>query len=368
MKESRGDLYLQFKPVGSYCNMRCKYCYAEPWFPPKMEIMPYDILEILIKKYLAFAKHPVISWHGGEPTLAGYEFFQKTVELIERSRSSNQLVMQAIQTTGTEISPELAKLFKEQKFAVSVSLDGPMDIHGINRVFPDGSNSFDKVMRGIRTLREHGINPTVMCTVTQQTLPYAEEVLEFFVSQGFKRIRYSPVVEIEKHKFDLTSDEWYDYLKTVFDKWYEIQDPELQIRELNEVMAWILKERLNSKPCNPCLPWVSIDPKGNAYPCEFLEGRYRYGNIKQIEFEKIPESIDYHEFKEIYEKASEKCRKCEFFELCGNGCPMARVDSNGRFSLSGLYAFCEVRLKLYSYIKRRFESALGGEEIWKTTQ
>ena len=70
---------LQIKPAGNNCNLRCKYCYAAPFAKSCIKIMPLDILETAIRKNLAFQGSVFFSWHGGEPLLAGIDFFKKAV-------------------------------------------------------------------------------------------------------------------------------------------------------------------------------------------------------------------------------------------------------------------------------------------------
>ena len=354
---------IQLKPVGNMCNLRCKYCYARPH--ASGEVMSYDVLEQVIKKTLQQDYlYPTFSWHGGEPTLAGYDFFYQAMLLIEKYKRPNQVVRNLIQTNATRITPQLAKLFKKYNFIVSISLDGPEHIHGINRVTGESNNSFSQVMDGIKILRQYGIEPSVICTVSRETLPFAAEVFHFLISQGFKKIKYSPVFDSTRDEFSITSDEWYRYLKTVFYEWFKVGDATIQIRDLNEVIAWLLKRSINLCSCNrTCLHWVSIDPKGEIYPCEYLREKYYYGNITQIEeLRDIYYTSSYQEFKKIYETVPLKCRHCEFFKVCGNGCPATRV-RDGKISLDGVYAFCEQRRKLFYEIEKVFKSVLGENYI-----
>lgn len=353
---------VQLKPVGSMCNLKCKYCYAKPR-SPSSDVMPSKTLEEVIKKCLRQDYlYPTLSWHGGEPTLAGYNFFKSAINLIEQYRQPGQTVRNLIQTNATRITPELAKLFKKYNFGVSVSLDGPEQVHGVNRVTINNKNSFNLVMQGIKILREYGVEPSIICTVSKETFPFAAETFHFLVSQGFKRIKYSPVFDSTKDEFSVTNDEWFKYLKTVFYEWFEIGDPTIQIRDLDEVIVWMSKKSLNLCSSNrTCLHWVSINPKGEIYPCEYLREEYYYGDITQMELSEVFYTPTYQKFKKIYEFVPQICRQCEFFKFCGNGCPATRVN-NGKISLDGVYAFCEERKKLFYEIKKVFNATLKGGE------
>ena len=75
------------KPSGSICNMDCHYCYylKKEHLYPKGESfrMPDHILEAYIIQHIDASPRTVIkfSWHGGEPTLLGLDYFRKIVAL-----------------------------------------------------------------------------------------------------------------------------------------------------------------------------------------------------------------------------------------------------------------------------------------------
>lgn len=360
--EKHSCFSVQLKPVGSACNLRCKYCYVRPHFISN-KIMSEEILECVVKKTLKNSPQPTFSWHGGEPTLVGIDFFKFFVNLIEKYCVNGQKVRNLIQTNATKITPELAEIFQEYNFGVSVSLDGPEHIHGINRLFLNSRNSFSFTMKGIELLRARGIDPSVICTVSRETLPFASEVFDFLISQGFKRIKYSPVFDSLNDEFSVTNEEWYNYLKIVFHKWFDLGDQSVQVRDLDEVIMWLSQNTFNLCSVNrTCLCWVSINPKGEVYPCEYLRSKFCYGNILHIDFSDIPTIPEFQRFKKIYEKVPSKCQLCEFYRMCGNGCPVTRV-KDGKIALDGVYAFCGERKQLFLEIRDAFTIALkGGDE------
>ena len=169
-----------------------------------------------------------------------------------------------------------------------------------------------------------------------------------------------------KDEFSITSEEWFNYLKTVFHKWFQVGDPEIQVRDLDEVIMWLSEKSLNLCVSDrTCLCWVSINPKGEIYPCEYLRGQYCYGNITQIGLDDVFYTPAFQAFKRVYETVPSKCQRCKFFKLCGNGCPATRV-KDGRLSLHGVYVFCEERQRLFYEIQRVFNAALkGGDDHGK---
>ncbi len=94
------------KPVGSQCNLTCFYCYylgtdksleQEP-----TGRMPDDLLEKAIVQTIKASPGPVVSfvWHGGEPTLAGLDFYRMAVSIQKANLPSGWSCWNSLQTNG----------------------------------------------------------------------------------------------------------------------------------------------------------------------------------------------------------------------------------------------------------------------------
>ena len=76
------DFQVFVKPAGAACNLACRYCYylekAELHPSAGVPRMPADLLESYIVQHLEASDGPVtrFSWHGGEPTVLGLDYFQ----------------------------------------------------------------------------------------------------------------------------------------------------------------------------------------------------------------------------------------------------------------------------------------------------
>ena len=82
--------HLMAKPAGPACNLRCSYCFyyeKEQYFPNGQPFLMSDqVLESYIREYIAAQAGPevVFDWQGGEPTLAGVDFFQQALALQKK--------------------------------------------------------------------------------------------------------------------------------------------------------------------------------------------------------------------------------------------------------------------------------------------
>ena len=139
LKASR-DFQVFVKPIGSICNLNCEYCYylkKEHLYPEGESFrMPDLILEEVIVQHIEASTEPVIrfSWHGGEPTILGLDYFRKIVALQRKHQPYNRHIANGIQTNGILLNEDWCRFFAAEGFAVGLSLDGPMEMHDRYRI------------------------------------------------------------------------------------------------------------------------------------------------------------------------------------------------------------------------------------------
>jgi uncharacterized protein len=347
---------MQIKPAGNNCNLKCKYCYAAPFATAKTNIMPKYILDVAIKKIMEFQKDVCFSWHGGEPLLPGLKFYQNAADIISKYKTPSHKIMNMVQTNATLITPEFAEFFKKNDFVISVSIDGPKYVHDANRIYCENNGSFEAVMRGVEILRQAGLNPPVIATVTKDTAIYAADTFKFFAENGFTDIKFSPVYDSVADNFSISADDWFMYLKNILDAWFKHGDVNIKIREIDEVIAWLSNKTINMcSSKQACLSWVSMDTNGDIYPCEYLRSYIPYGNIENINLAELQKTVSYRNFRKLFLHKPEKCITCDFFKLCGNGCPATRV-LDGKMTHDGVYVYCEQRKLLFKELKKIFNN------------
>jgi len=96
-----------------------------------------------------------IIWHGGEPLLAGIDFFKKIVEL--QALIKNHIFENSIQTNGTLLNYEYLDFFERHNFKLGFSLDGCKTSHDLNRPYKDGLSSFEDTLKWMQEARARKI-------------------------------------------------------------------------------------------------------------------------------------------------------------------------------------------------------------------
>ena len=84
--------HLLAKPTGAVCNLDCKYCFflsKEMLYPGSRFQMADNLLETYIRQLLESQAGPevIVGWQGGEPTLMGLEFFERSIGYVNRTGS-----------------------------------------------------------------------------------------------------------------------------------------------------------------------------------------------------------------------------------------------------------------------------------------
>ena len=186
---------LLIKPASSNCSLRCKYCFyhsiAENRTTPSYGIMSFDTAEVMIKKALEYADHVcTFAFQGGEPTIAGLEFYNKFVELVKVYNTKNVTVNYALQTNGMIINEEWASFLTDNKFLVGLSLDGPKDIHNQHRIDSKNDGTFNRVMKTVEIFNKFKVEYNILFVVTSQSARYANKIYSFFKENNFKYIQF----------------------------------------------------------------------------------------------------------------------------------------------------------------------------------
>jgi len=182
------SLYLIVKAT-RLCNLRCTYCHS--WREGPNQVLSFEMLCSTIAEAMRLPglKYLHIVWHGGETTLLSRKYFERAIWLQEHFRIDDRKVGHSIQTNATRIDDSWAAFFKVNDFSVGVSLDIDRPTHDRSRLFEDGSGSFADTMRGIETLRRHGVTHGTLAVCDEAVLDMgAERVMAALLATGVSSV------------------------------------------------------------------------------------------------------------------------------------------------------------------------------------
>jgi uncharacterized protein len=339
--------HLLSKPTGAICNLDCAYCFfldKEVFYPGSKFRMSDDVLEQYVRQLIESHQTDAINiaWQGGEPTLMGLDFYRRVMDLVEKYRRPGMRFLHTMQTNGTLLDDEWAAFFKEHSFLIGISLDGPRELHDVYRVDKGGQPTFDKVLRGLRLLQEHGVEYNVLTTVNRVNADYPLEVYRFLRDEvKTDWMQFIPVVErINADGLTLYQqgttvsdrsvqpDQFGRFLVAIYDEWVRHDVGKIFVQTFEAALSnWLGLG--NSGMCvfnETCGTGLAIEHNGDLYSCDhFVEPKYLLGNIQKdhmIELVAAPAQLKFGQDKR--DTLPRYCRECSVRFACHGECPKNR--------------------------------------------
>ncbi|MCA1757119.1 MAG: anaerobic sulfatase maturase [Bacteroidales bacterium] len=324
------------KPVGGVCNLRCDYCYYRDDTSSLPvtggNVMADNLLETYIAAHLAEEEDDTVlfSWHGGEPLLAGIEFYKRVVEIQNRVNRDHKRIINGIQTNGTLLTDLWGRFLKENSFIAGLSVDGPLQLHNLFRKSASGTGSFNRVMKGWDVLKRWDIPYEILCVVNSANVKYPAEIYRFFTGEGARHITFLPLVE--RIQGSVVSERSVDpvllgrFLSEIFDIWKREHSDRVRIQIFDEAIGAFLGQEHSLcifRPVCGGVPVIEFD--GNYYPCDhYALPDFLYGNILTDSLHSLLSGERQLKFGAAKAELPHYCRECNVLEMCNGGCPRNR--------------------------------------------
>ena len=337
MTAATREFQILTKPIGAVCNLDCRYCYylSKKELYPGMESyrMPDDLLESYIVQHIAACPKETIlfSWHGGEPTSLGLDYFRRVVELQRRHRPEGRRILNGIQTNGTLLDEEWCRFFAANGFYVGLSIDGPSEFHDGYRVSKGGKPTHKQVAGAFRLLQNHRVSCDVLCVVHSRNVDHPLAIYRYFKEIGVKFLQFLPLVA--KQPGGRASAEtppagaYGRFLCAVFHEWIRHDVSRIGIQNFDEALKPFLG--VEQALCifrETCGDVPVLEHNGDFFACDHFVDRQHYvGNIRETPLVDLLESPAQQEFgRQKRDALPRYCRECDVLALCHGGCPKDR--------------------------------------------
>ena len=287
-------LSVLFKTVSTDCNLDCSYCYYRESLEGTRvrRRMEEPVLAAFMRQYMEYVADAHVAsfaWQGGEPTLAGLDFFERVVALEAESASGGMTIANALQTNAVLLDDRWGEFLRQYSFLVGVSLDGPEEVHDSIRRDRGGHGSFRRVMAGIEALRRHQVEFNILCVVGPHNVGRARDLMRFFRAEGFSHLQFIPAMAFQSVEPDvpaeylITPTEYGDFLVELFDEWYQQGFPTVSVRTFDSIIQSYLG--IPNDLCiysERCDSGIVVEYNGDVYPCDFyVHPGWRLGNIME---------------------------------------------------------------------------------------
>jgi len=334
-------LYVMAKPVGSSCNLACRYCYYLQKGSGKMSD---ELLETFIRQYIEAQTQPEVlfTWHGGEPLLQPLSFYERALQL-QQKYAHGRHIDNCLQTNGTLLTDEWCDFLHRNNFLVGISMDGPEPLHNHYR------QQFRRVMHGVQLLQKHKVMWNAMATVNRHNAERPLEFYQFFRDIGCEYLQFTPVVEtVDGHPGRITAEsvtpqQWGNFLVTLYDEWVKTDVGRLFVQFFDATLAcWVGQPPGLCSAGAYCGHSAALQPDGNLYSCDhFVDDAHLLGNIGKHTIAELMYSDRQWLFgRQKHDGMAEKCHHCRYLFACHGECPKNRIlPGNENYLCEGYHAY-----------------------------
>lgn len=317
------------------CNLACKYCFANV-VGKNHNTMSLDTAKAAIDNMLnqktQFEEY-TIYFFGGEPMLK-LGLVKQVVEYAEAKiiGELGKKIQFLLNTNGTLFTSDSVDFFKKHNFRVTISIDGPIKQHDMNRVYRNGKGSFNKVMDGIYMLKDNSVSTNLRATFN----PYALDLLDTFKFFEDLQLPYA-------YSFTINND----YKSNIEDTFFKEKDFKMVEQEMKTVMNYFLNKIRGSEPvyctgiphkllsikhkikrkyaCEAGRKSITVDENGKYYACQNMIP-YEKTAIGHVNYEIVQEQRVKYMSKDLADIP--ECKNCTIRNLCGGGCQVERISSD----------------------------------------
>ena len=331
------------------CNLNCTFC-LRPSF--KSSLMSVEVLEKVIKEILKYSDKRVdFIWHGGEPLMAGIDFFKKICEFQKKYNKKKIKIFNNVQTNGTLLNKEFVDFFERNNFFIGTSVQGIKEIHDKTRVTKNGDPTYEVVMKKISKLKQ---KPSSIVVLTKEILGREKEIY-YNLKEKFRGIRISEYFPRNGLKDPLipSAKEMGESLVRFYEVWKRDNNP-IDIRPITEIIrSFVIGKNggclYSQESCN--LSILGVKNNGDFYTCLrcFPNKNFFLGNINSCSPLKNRWKVGKKMLNErISNLRKGVCKDCRFWEICNGGCPQESLKLYGDLKHKTFY--CNGRKILFEHI------------------
>jgi uncharacterized protein len=339
------------------CPSKCNYCWSSEEGSP---IMSIQTIKETVKWLKKLRDDPVtFTFHGGEPLLAGAEFYKKALPLLANGLNDRKVAF-ALQTNLWKMTPEIAKILAKYDIPVGSSLDGPREINDVQR----GKGYYENTMKGYKIAKDNGLNVKFICTFTSYSINFKEEIVKYFMDNNLTLKLHPALPSLrsdQPEKWALDPEQYGELLVYLLDKYLDNWGS-IEVMNIDNLCKNVFTRRGTVCTFVDCMgDTFAIGPDGSIYPCYRFVGMPKYvmGNVyDHPTMEDLAKSEPWKVMQKFKERVDKECKDCAHIRYCRGGCPYnAMAPSDGE--IKGVDPYCIAYKRIYDEIKERFNKEMS---------
>ena len=354
------------------CPSNCGYCWSSE---EGSELMSIDTLKQTVKWLKTLREDSVtVTFHGGEPLLAGLEFFKTALPLIKTELGHLKPAL-AIQTNLWNMTDDLAELFSSYDIPIGSSIDGPEELNDYQR----GEGYYQKTMHGYKIARAHNLKVSFICTFTSYSIQHKEAILNYFLENDLTLKLHPSLPSMRDDNPDewaLSPEDYGELLVYLLEEYLDKMD-EVEIMNIDNLAKSVFRRRGTVCTYVDCMgDTFAIGPDGNIYPCYRFVGMpdYVMGNVYDSPtLDDLSQSKPWKLLDEFKDFVDKDCKRCNYIKFCRGGCPynaLAITDAK----VEGVDPHCTAYKRIFKEITDKATremlsgSIMGNSKPSKTTK
>lgn len=208
------------------CDHSCRYCQVSRSLSGNGYTISHDDLQKACDTiFESPAENLTVEFQGGEPLLR-FDLIRFAIERIsERNHTEKRRLRFVITSTLHHLDEQKCEFLREHSVFLSTSIDGPAELHNINRPLPT-RDSFQRTVEGVAMAREL-VSPecvSALMTTTRESLNYPEAIVDEYLKLGFGEIflrslsgygfarRNAPKMDYSLEQFQAFYERAFDYI------------------------------------------------------------------------------------------------------------------------------------------------------------
>ena len=343
------------------CPAHCSYCWSSETGSPKMSI---GTVRDVVSWLKDFRKDRVtFTFHGGEPLLAGAGFYREALPMLSDELSHLKPDF-AMQTNLWLLTPELAGILAAYHVPLGTSIDGPQELNDLQR----GDGYFEKTMRGYELARSSGLQVSFICTFTNYSVQFREEIFNFFLQNRF-RLKLHPALPSLRgrnpEQWALPPEEYGELLVFLLDKYLENMGA-IEIMNINDLCRCVFTRRGSVCTFVNCTGnTFAVGPDGSIYPCYRFVGMPEWvmGHVRdRPTVEELSRSDAWQRMHQYEEYVDTACAGCAHIRYCRGGCPYNAIVPTGG-EIKGVDPHCRAYKRIFCEITERLNEEMSGSSF-----
>ncbi len=293
------DTSLHIAVVTTRCNLKCSYCQARV---TQGQDMPLEVARGVLR-YLEDVRNPYVTLElqGGEP-LANWPVARFLIEGARRIGRSGKNVSVSLVSNLTLLDEAKMRVLADHDVQVCSSLDGPADIHDLNRILANGRGTYRTVTGKAREFKKKfGRQVSFLPTITAASLKHPRRIVDEYVRQGQGRISLRPVNNTGGagcgwETIGYSPEEFQGFYRAAMEYILELNRKGVAIHERMArvilIKALAKKDPMYVDLMNPCgagRAQMAYMPDGSCFPCDearMIGGElFKLGNILEDRYQ-----------------------------------------------------------------------------------